>query len=43
MIKINSFGVIGGDKRQVAMIDAIAQDGYTVYAAGFEKTGRNRT
>ena len=37
MIKINSFGVIGGDKRQVAMIDAIAQDGYTVYAAGFEK------
>lgn len=37
MIKINSFGIIGGDKRQVAMINSIALDGYTVYAAGFER------
>lgn len=37
MISINTFGVIGGDKRQIAMAESIAGDGYTVYAAGMEQ------
>lgn len=37
MISINTFGVIGGDKRQVAMAESIAGDGYTVYTAGMEQ------
>lgn len=36
MIDINSFGVLGGDKRQVALAESIASDGYTVYACGFD-------
>ena len=37
MIQINSFSVIGGDKRQIALAESLMQDGYTVYAAGFEQ------
>lgn len=36
MIDINSFGVLGGDKRQIALAESIATDGYTVYAGGFD-------
>lgn len=36
MIEMNSFGVIGGDKRQIALAEAIAADGYNVYACGFD-------
>jgi dipicolinate synthase subunit A len=36
MIDINSFGVLGGDKRQVALAESIAADGFTVYACGFD-------
>lgn len=36
MMEINSFGVIGGDKRQIALAESIAADGYTVYAYGFD-------
>jgi len=36
MIDINSFGVLGGDKRQIALAESIASDGYTVYACGFD-------
>ncbi len=37
MIHINSFGIIGGDKRQIALAESISEDGYNVYVAGFEK------
>lgn len=37
MIKINCFSVLGGDKRQAAMAESMSLDGYTVYAAGFDK------
>ena len=37
MIDINSFGVLGGDKRQIALAESIASDGYTVYACGFDE------
>lgn len=37
MIDINSFGVIGGDRRQAALAESIAEDGYTVYAWGFDR------
>ena len=36
MVEINSFGVIGGDKRQTALAESIAADGYNVYAFGFD-------
>ncbi len=36
MIDMNSFGVLGGDKRQVALAESIALDGYNVYATGFD-------
>ena len=36
MININSFGVIGGDRRQAALAESIAKDGYSVYAWGFD-------
>lgn len=36
MIDINSFGVLGGDKRQIALAESIAADGYLVYAVGFD-------
>ncbi len=36
MIDINSFGVLGGDKRQIALAESIASDGYNVYAMGFD-------
>ncbi len=34
---IKSFAVIGGDKRQIAVAEGLSNDGYTVYACGFEK------
>lgn len=37
MVDINSFGVLGGDKRQVALAESIAADGYSVCAAGFDE------
>src|SRR5574344_625103 len=37
VINIESFGIIGGDKRQLALAKAIALDGYSVYMCGFEK------
>ena len=36
MIDINSFGVIGGDRRQAALAESIAKDGFSVYAWGFD-------
>lgn len=39
MMEINSFGVIGGDKRQIALAESIAADGYNVYAFGFDNIG----
>ena len=36
MIKINSFGVIGGDKRQLMMAKSMIADGYRVQMAGFD-------
>lgn len=37
VIHINSFGVIGGDKRQLSAARAIYEDGYTVLLSGFDK------
>ena len=37
MVDINSFAVLGGDKRQAALAESIAADGYTVYAWGFDR------
>lgn len=37
MVDIDSFAVIGGDKRQIAMAESILSDGYNVYASGFDK------
>jgi dipicolinate synthase subunit A len=42
MIDINSFGVLGGDKRQIALAESIAADGYTVYAGGFDNIAFTR-
>lgn len=36
MTDAGSFSVLGGDKRQIALADSIAADGYQVYAAGFD-------
>ncbi len=36
MIDINSFGILGGDKRQISLAESIASDGYVVYAMGFD-------
>ncbi len=36
MMNINCLGVLGGDKRQAALAELLAQDGYTVYAAGLD-------
>lgn len=36
MIDGNSFGVIGGDSRQIALAESIASDGFTVLAVGFD-------
>lgn len=36
MVDINTFGVIGGDKRQIAAARIILSDGYTVHLNGFE-------
>lgn len=35
--KINSFGIIGGDKRQLEVAKSIARDGYSTVICGFEK------
>ncbi|HEX2985962.1 MAG TPA: dipicolinate synthase subunit DpsA [Caproiciproducens sp.] len=37
MIDINSFCVLGGDKRQIALAESIAADGYNVYTVGFDQ------
>ena len=42
MIDINSFGVLGGDKRQIALAESIASDGYTVYVFGFDNVEFSR-
>lgn len=39
MVNINSFGIIGGDKRQIYCAKSIANDGYSVYIYGFDKCG----
>ena len=36
MIDGNSFGIIGGDSRQIALAESIASDGFTVLAVGFD-------
>lgn len=36
MAELKSFGVIGGDKRQKAMANSMALDGYNVFLAGFD-------
>lgn len=41
MINIKGFSVIGGDKRQLCMAQSIANDGYNVYVAGFDKITDN--
>lgn len=37
VININSFGIIGGDKRQLSAARAICEDGYTVLLSGFDR------
>lgn len=37
MVNIDTFGIIGGDKRQLAAARMIASDGYTIYLSCFEK------
>ena len=37
MIDIDTFGIIGGDKRQLAAARMVANDGYTVHLSCFEK------
>ena len=37
MFNIKSFGIIGGDKRQLYCARSIAEDGYSVSICGFEK------
>lgn len=40
-MKTETFGIIGGDKRQLATAQAIRSDGYNVYVSCFEKTLEN--
>lgn len=40
MIDIETFGIIGGDRRQLAAARMTAADGYTVYLSCFEKLDR---
>ncbi len=42
MVHINSFGIIGGDKRQLYCAKSIAKDGYSVYIYGFDKCSDNQ-
>ena len=35
MLAIDSFGIIGGDERQLAMAESMEKDGYKVYISGF--------
>ena len=39
MLDINSFGIIGGDKRQLFCARSMADDGYGVFLTGFDKSG----
>ena len=39
MFDIKSFGIIGGDKRQLYCARSIAEDGYSVSVCGFDKCG----
>ena len=36
-MKINTFGIIGGDKRQLYCAQSIARDGYGVFLYGFDE------
>ena len=36
MIDMNTFGILGGDKRQIALAESIAADGYPVTVTGFD-------
>ena len=36
MVDINSFGLLGGDRRQAALADALARDGCTVCVWGLD-------
>ncbi len=38
MLNINSFGIIGGDKRQLFCARSMADDGYGVFLTGFDKS-----
>lgn len=38
MVDIDTFAIIGGDKRQIAMAESILSDGYNVCTVGFENT-----
>lgn len=38
MVDIDTFAIIGGDKRQIAMAESILADGYNVCTVGFENT-----
>ena len=37
MTNRNSFGIVGGDQRQIALAESIAADGYMVYTHGFDR------
>ncbi len=39
MVERNNFGIIGGDKRQIYLTEALVADGYNVYAFGFDQAG----
>lgn len=41
MVKVKSFAVIGGDKRQLYMAKALEESGYAVFVAGFENMEQN--
>ena len=41
MFRINSFGIFGGDKRQIYCGRSMAEDGFGVCVCGFDKYGDN--
>lgn len=42
MVEMNNWGIIGGDKRQIYVADALQEDGYNVYAFGFDLAGERK-
>ncbi|MDR0404352.1 MAG: dipicolinate synthase subunit DpsA [Oscillospiraceae bacterium] len=36
MLNLGTFGILGGDRRQISLIEGLAQDGLNVYVTGFE-------